>query len=127
MLLNNKDLNIIVADDEENLRDFFDIFFERTFKIKITLFSNADEAWEFIQRNTVHMVISDVNMPGNLNGLDMHQEVKSKFPSVIYICISGEDNEVVAKKRKVDAYLEKPFSVHQLHETVKQFIQDEKK
>ena len=72
--------------------------------------SHADAAMEYVQKNPVDVIISDVNMPDK-TGLDMIREMKEILPDAAYILLSGYQEFDYVKKAmnlKVVDYLVKP-------------------
>lgn len=46
------------------------------------------EAYQYIQKNAVDIIITDIQMP-HLNGLDFIQKVKRMYPDMQCIILSG--------------------------------------
>lgn len=67
---------------------------ERLLKVEkyavITAFS-GDLAWEILNANTKHidLVISDVTMPGDIQGYDLAKLIRQNYPSMPVVLISG--------------------------------------
>lgn len=52
---------------------------------------NADEAIQLLDRNpTVRLVITDVDMPGSMDGIRLAHYVRQKWPPIHLIVISGK-------------------------------------
>ncbi|XEC93542.1 response regulator [Paenibacillus tarimensis] len=71
---------------------------------------NGLEAMEFIENERPDIVISDIRMPG-LNGLQLVEQVKDKYPETEFIMLSGFGEFEYAKKAMqfgVKHYLLKP-------------------
>ncbi len=89
-----ENITIVLIDDQA----FFLIFMEELIKqidfpipIKTKSFDNPEDALDFIEENSVDMIISDYVMP-EINGIDLIKELK-KLPdkeSVIFIMVTAE-------------------------------------
>jgi len=54
-----------------------------------TLFANSGkEALEILQRNEVHLIVTDMRMP-KMDGLELLRTVKEEYPHIIRIVLSG--------------------------------------
>ena len=87
--------NILYVDDEaHNLRAF-----KATFKWQFNIFiaKSAFEGFDLLEKNNIHLVISDQRMAG-LSGTEFLKRVKVRFPKAIRIILTGyTDLDVVVK------------------------------
>lgn len=75
--------------------------------------SSADEALELLgSSHSVDLVISDVRMPGTIDGLGLLEAVKAQSPDLPFIVTSGHVEASLAIGRGADQFLAKPFSMH---------------
>lgn len=58
---------------------------------------NADEALSLIEQSTPDVLLADINMPG-MNGLDLVEFVKSRYPYMVVVIISGYDHFEYARR-----------------------------
>ena len=104
---------ILIVDDHSDIRRLLHITLAKEFEI----FEAEDgvSALESIRRNLPHIVLLDVMMPGELDGLQVLEAIKAnprtKDTKVAMVSARGQvaDNEE-AKVRGADAYFAKPFS-----------------
>ncbi|HUC92873.1 MAG TPA: response regulator [Paenibacillus sp.] len=72
--------------------------------------SNGEEALRMLDTEPIHIVMTDIRMPG-MDGLDFAKQVKMKYPDVQIIFLSSYDNFAYAKEAirlgAID-YLHKP-------------------
>lgn len=83
---------------------------------KIDYFENSLEAYQYIQKNAVDIIITDIQMP-HLNGLDFIQKVKRMYPDMQCIILSGYSDFSYAQsaiKLGVVDYLLKPIDKGEL-------------
>ena len=106
-----KNMNILLIDDDEWIRDAMRIFFE-TEGCKITALETAEEALEMIHRQNYDIVICDYKLPG-MNGLDFFKEALQAQPEALTVLITAYKTTSLvseAKKIGVHAFIAKPFT-----------------
>lgn len=81
---------LLVVEDETLLRlDMADLAQRVGFSTREA--ANADEALAILTEQHVPVLVTDINMPGQLNGLALAHGVRQRWPStVIVICSSDE-------------------------------------
>jgi DNA-binding NtrC family response regulator len=104
---------VLVVEDEvllrtmvaEELRDQGYVALEAT---------NADEALSILQTNTpVHIMFTDVNMPGPLDGIDLAHIVCAEFPAVDVVVTSGHLRRAELNEN-VSGFFPKPYDLRKL-------------
>ncbi len=118
---------ILLVEDEPPVRTFA----TRALKMRgyaVDEAESAEQALALVERNggAYDMYISDIIMPG-LDGPTWVSQALSRFPDTRVIFMSGyaEDAFEDGKYNKIKAgFLQKPFSLSELNETVQQFFND---
>ena len=114
-----KELQVLVADDEEFNRFVFKSIFNK-WNIQFKEAVNGDEAVRLAQNETFDIVMMDVRMPGK-NGIDAAKEILKARPDTKIIAITATENKL-EKQQCIDAgmtaFLPKPFSEEQLFATI---------
>ena len=109
---------ILVAEDEQNIREFVVINLERagyqTFEAE-----NGDQALELYAREKgdFDVAVLDIMMPGNHDGLAVCKELRRQNPSIGIIMLSARTQEmdkVSGLMMGADDYVTKPFSPSEL-------------
>lgn len=112
----NASATILVVDDDETISLIMSqVLGTRSHRTIIA--HNADEAWRQWQqcRNSVHMVITDINMPGGANGVALAEAIKEDDASVPIIYTSGHRATAIYPHLKPGVnYLPKPFGMNDL-------------
>ena len=116
---------ILVVDDEQSIREFFEILFRRMssesgYSFEMVPAEDGQKALELIKKQSFDMVISDLKMP-RLSGLELLERVKSIQPDIVFILITAFDtSETAVKAMKIGAYdyIPKPFNVDEIKLTV---------
>ena len=101
---------LLVVDDEPQLQQMLRVFFaQRGFRVNTA--STAHEALAQLDRVKADVILLDLRLPDS-SGLDVLSIVKSKFPDVRVVVISGlSDAPTIreALQRGASDYLAKPF------------------
>jgi CheY-like chemotaxis protein len=74
---------------------------------------NGDEALVILQTQTrVDLIISDVRMPGSVDGLGLLARVKAIYPRIPMIIMSGHLEPTFALAQGATQFLAKPFAMN---------------
>ena len=110
---------ILICDDEENIResiklilgDFYNLF----------LVNSGEQALYTLENNIdIKLVLLDIKMP-KVSGLDVLTQIKSKFPTVKIIMVTGYrsvETAAEASRLGASAYIVKPFKSEEILESV---------
>jgi CheY-like chemotaxis protein len=101
---------ILIVDDNPNMSSLLSEMLE-VFDYESVRAGDGDEALIELGKGGFSMVITDMRMP-NMSGLDLLKEVKSKFPKLPVVLISGysvSDIEHQAGEVQPDGILGKPL------------------
>jgi len=86
-----------------------------------------DSTQALIRIGEIHpaLVLMDINLPGEMDGIDAASEIIEKFkiPSVYISSILDADIMERAKKTKPRGYIVKPFTDNQLRATIEMALQ----
>ena len=73
--------------------------------------SNADEAIRILeQRTDIHVVFTDIDMPGSLDGLKLARAVRNRWPPIRIIVASGKQTPGPGDIPEDGRFLRKPYS-----------------
>ena len=61
---------------------------------KIDECASGEEAYQFLQKNTVDLVIMDISMPGK-GGIETTNQIKKRFPKIKVLMLSMHDNSMI--------------------------------
>lgn len=103
-------LRVLVADDEEILREVLAFEFRRRGH-EVVEASNGREAFDLIAADPVDVVVTDIRMPGG-DGVELLQRIKahdSRLPVVIFITALTDLTVADAYDMGVEAIFSKPF------------------
>jgi len=101
---------ILIVDDEATLRAVFADLMSREGYRCLTA-ANAIDALQMIEANVIKfdLLVSDIRMPGGLNGLDLANKMRELQTDAGIILITGYAREMEEAKARGYRVLEKPF------------------
>ena len=113
---------VLLAEDEFLIR--LDVAEElRRVGWKVIEVSSADEAIDLLRSSViVDLVLTDVNMPGQSNGLDLAEFVAREKPNVRVAIMSGHFRGDAASNVQCDLVIAKPFLHSQLVEKLRPLL-----
>lgn len=72
--------------------------------------SNADEAIAVLEsRNDIRVIITDINIPGSMNGLKLAAAVRGRWPPIKIIVATGKDRPDKDQMPEQSQFLAKPY------------------
>lgn len=121
----NKNPRLMVVDNEIDICNFVKSFFEmRGFEVSTAV--NGEEGLDRLIEDKPRVVLLDVMMRYEGEGIEYLQKFKEKDPGVKVIMVTGvEDDEMIEKARSLgaDDYITKPLILEYLEGTVLAKIQ----
>jgi CheY-like chemotaxis protein len=79
--------------------------------------ADAETALEEIARDGIDLVLSDIVMPGPMDGLALARAVKQKHPGLPILLASGY-SDAAQSARGEFPILRKPYQIHELNEAL---------
>ena len=111
---------LLVVDNEIDICNFVKSFFEiRGFEVLTAL--NGDEAMAVLSEKKPDIVILDIMMRTDEEGLDYLPRMKKALPAAKVLMVTGVDDEKSVEKAKAmgaDDYITKPLILEYLENTV---------
>lgn len=118
---------ILIVDDVTPIREIVTAMLSkcghRVFEAK-----NAEEALAIVQTKKVHVVLTDINMPG-MNGIDLIKRIRRNdgllgMPIVVLAKNAQDDNVELAKAAGALDWIAKPFTEDGLINKLNQVLVD---
>lgn len=110
---------ILVVEDELFVRMYISEAL-RDAGYKVLEAFNGDEAVEILISGAhVDLVLSDVKMPGSVDGLELLAFVRKNFPRIPVVISSGHLDPTVALQSGADHFLPKPYAIGQALKLIK--------
>jgi CheY-like chemotaxis protein len=89
---------------------------------QVVVAEGASEALALLRQNPVDMVLSDIVMPGPMNGLALAREIKARHPALPVVLTSGY-SDVARTAESEFVILRKPFQLASLERAARQALQ----
>jgi len=120
------DESILVVDDEEFVREPIVAMLERL-GFKAEAAGSGEEALDVLSKGETTFLLTDIRMPGSVNGLELIRQTKSQYPDVCSIAMTGhskEFNYVEVVNAGAADFVNKPFSIEELEAKIKRAIME---
>tara|TARA_B100000749_G_scaffold280887_1_gene279779 strand:+ start:10564 stop:11931 length:1368 start_codon:yes stop_codon:yes gene_type:complete len=115
MNINGK-AKILIVDDEKAIREIISASLEDD-GFDVSVAEDGARGLEQIRAVNPQIVLLDIWMPGDLDGIDVLQKAKVEFPHIEFIIMSGHGTiETAVKATKLGAwdFVEKPLSIDKI-------------
>ncbi len=115
---------VLVVDDEEFVREPIVAMLERL-GFKADAERSGEEALERLAGKEYTFLLTDIRMPGNVDGLELIRQTKSNYPNVCAIAMTGhskEFNYVEVVNAGATDFVNKPFGIEELEAKIKRAI-----
>lgn len=116
MIVNNV---VLVEDEAELAMNIKELLGSLGFYVT-AVFDNALGALEFIKMNQVDLLVLDIMIHGEMDGITLAQEIKAKIDIPVVFITAYSENELIKRVIDVapDGYLLKPFTKESLKTTL---------
>lgn len=116
--------NILVIDDDLETCNFLaEIFSEEGWQVASS--QSAETALAAVERQPFDLIVSDINLGGRMNGVQLLKEFKKTTPAAEVILISGFgtlETAVEAVREGAFDYISKPFNVNAVIATARRAL-----
>ena len=125
--MKNKQLNVLVVDDEAVMRSLFtDLLSERG--ISVSVAKNGKEAVELVKKSFFDIAILDMHMPV-MNGIETLRAIKELSPKTWIVMTDSFPDVFVDEALKEGAItcIHKPFDIQEVIDIVNKAIADKER
>ena len=122
-------IQVLVVDDEEDVRPLFEQRFRREIRggeVHFTFALSGEQALDYLHQHPqeVVLILSDINMPG-MSGLELLRRIRDKYPAappaVMMVTAYGDEtNYRQAMQFGADDFLTKPVDFSNLKHKLKE-------
>jgi DNA-binding NtrC family response regulator len=112
--------HILVVDDDVMIGEQLERLFSHS-GYKVTLANRAEQALEFLEREDIDLVVTDIRLPG-IDGVELTKRIAERWTDVPVIVVTGYgDIETAVEVLKLGAsdFIVKPFSAAAIHESTR--------
>jgi len=122
MTIDKEKVNILVAEDEADLREILKVTLEQE-GYRAILASDGDEAIKKIEEKSFQMALIDIKMPG-VSGKELVSKIKQINPWAPIVIITGSPDfkEEMSLRKQVYEYIYKPFKLNELVKIIKRAL-----
>ena len=90
--------DLLIVDDHEIVRAGIKRLVENTPNLNIVAdLGSGEEAYQFLQKNIVDLIIMDISMPGK-GGIETTNQIKKRYPKIKILMLSMHDNAMIIEK-----------------------------
>ncbi len=117
-------LNVLVVDDDTAVRELLVEGLD-VFGYPAVTAGDIDEAFEIIKRETIGLVLSDIDMPGG-DGIQLLKRIKDHDSDLDVIMVTGAidaDTAIDAIRRGASDYVTKPFNLDEVQIVVERTLE----
>ena len=121
--LAERQATVLVVEDEEDVRQLAAEVLEE-FGYQVLVAADAAAAKMLLEHNPVDLLLSDIVMPGEMNGLDLAREARRRQKDLPILLMTGyaEALDRVAAQEPIVELLRKPFRPQHLGVKVRQML-----
>ena len=113
---------ILIVEDELLVGEYLNTVLT-DFGYEVIAAADADEATAILEsRDDIRIMITDVNMPGSMDGLKLARAVRGRWPPVKIIATSGRLHLDEADVPEGGRFLPKPYSPSQVTGVLRELI-----
>ena len=116
---------VLIVDDEETLTwSMAKSLSKDKDKYEVIIANNGREALNYLEKNKIDLVITDIRMP-DINGLDLLVKIKKEYPQtkvIIMTAYGSSDVQKEATQRGSLYYIEKPFEISDIRKIIVDLI-----
>jgi DNA-binding response OmpR family regulator len=116
--------NILVVDDETQIRDLLAIYLKRQ-GFQVTTAGTSDETFALLARQPLDLVVLDISLGGE-DGLSLLAKIKASHPATKVIMLTGmgfvEDLLQEAHQKGADGYVSKVLPLDELLLTIQRIL-----
>ncbi|MBN1758479.1 MAG: response regulator [Chitinispirillaceae bacterium] len=119
--------HILIVDDEISICEVLGQFLRRE-GYTVSIASSGEEGLSILRGGDVHLIISDIKMPG-MSGVDLLKQIKADSLSLPVLMTTGFptlDTAIEALKLGAYDYMTKPFHLEEIGEKVRRAFQSRK-
>src|SRR3990167_5104440 len=108
---------VLVVDDEQSMREFLAICLRRGGH-EVAVVASGAAAIEHLSGAAVDVVVTDLRMPGELDGLGLLEQIKRRgidSEVILVTAFATADTAISAMKQGAYDYLTKPFKIDEIN------------
>ena len=126
-MTNNPKASVLVVDDDDSIRDVICAMLSHLGYMTISAQDGTEALDCMINNDSVHLVLTDINMP-HMDGWELAFHIKKLKPDIPIVALTGEAPAVIIPRlpdSKINHALFKPLSLKVLRDEMSRILQSE--
>ena len=115
---------LVVDDDQDSCELLREIFSAEGWQVDTAL--TPSQAFNLAQKETIDLVVSDVNLEANQSGLDLLKDLRAQCPVILVTGFGTLDSAVEAAREGAWDFISKPFKVQEVVATARRALAQER-
>lgn len=104
--------NVLIVEDEAMIADHIASVLEDAGYSITAICDEADECLAILSENTPDVILLDINLNSDIDGIDLAHEIKSKYNVPIVFLTSNTDKKTIERAKRVNplSFIAKPYT-----------------
>src|SRR6478672_3394053 len=115
---------LVVDDDRDSCELLREIFCAEGWHVDTAL--SPTQAFSLAEKETIDLVVSDVNLEANQSGLDLLKDLRAQCPVILVTGFGTLDSAVEAAREGAWDFISKPFKVQEVVATARRALTQER-
>jgi len=115
---------LVVDDDQDSCELLREIFSAEGWQVDTAL--TPSQAFSLAKKETIDLVVSDVNLEANQSGLDLLKDLRAQCPVILVTGFGTLDSAVEAAREGAWDFISKPFKVQEVVATARRALAQER-
>ena len=113
--------SILIVEDDVLTNEYLEFILEQA-GYEVVSATSADEAAVLLEdRDDVQLIVTDINLPGTMNGLKLAATVKARRPEMNIIIVTGYGTPQGNEMPPGSLFVPKPYDAVKMIEAVRHF------
>jgi len=117
-----KEINVLIVEDESIVAMELESYITKLGYTVVDSCANSEDAFSVVDEHSVHIIMMDIHIKGELDGVETAAAIKKKYPHIEIIFLTAHlDDYNVDRAIELNpaAYLSKPFNREELRVSLK--------
>lgn len=104
---------VLIVDDDESMRELLSAGLE-SFGFAVELATSGEQAMEHLIANDFDVVLTDINMPGGMNGIEFCERAvanRPEIPVLVMTAFASLESAIAAIRAGADDFITKPLQL----------------
>ena len=112
---------VLIVEDDVLANEYLEFILQQA-GYEVVSATSADEAAAILEdREDIRLVVTDINLPGTMNGLTLAAAMKSRRPAINIIVVTGYGAPKADEIPSGSLFVSKPYSARKMIEAVRHF------